>query len=241
MTRYLSLRDIDWTLFCHRSGHQRRRESCRFTAPPSDTAVHAAWWRQLVYVVGGLVLMWMMLAVDYHTIVQPRSAALHRVRIPAAGDLSVSEWRCSGRGAGFRWAADSTIQVSEFVKLVIILLVARYLTELRSDDLDIREMLKLAGLVMIPAGLVLKQPDLGTSLTYFAVLVVGAFLAGLNWKYVATIAVVAVLVLPIRRTFPEGLPEVAIGQLHGSRSGSARRRLPVDSVADRDRLRRDDR
>ena len=83
------------------------------------------------------------------------------------------------------------IQVSEFVKLVIILLVARYLTELRSDELDVREMLKLAGLVMIPAGLVLKQPDLGTSLTYIAVLVVGAFLGGLNWKYVATIAVVA--------------------------------------------------
>jgi rod shape determining protein RodA len=107
-------------------------------------------------------------------------------------------------GAAFfgsrRWipvAGGLHIQVSEFVKLVIILLVARYLTELKTDELDIREMLKLAGLVMIPAGLVLKQPDLGTSLTYIAVLVVGAFLGGLNWKYVAGIAVVALLVLPI--------------------------------------------
>ncbi len=67
------------------------------------------------------------------------------------------------------------LQVSEFVKLVIILLVARYLTELKTDELELREMLKLAGLVVIPTVLVLKQPDLGTSLTYLAILVVGGF------------------------------------------------------------------
>jgi rod shape determining protein RodA len=81
------------------------------------------------------------------------------------------------------------------------LLVARYQNDLRSDALDVREMLKLAGLVMIPAALVLKQPDLGTSLTYIAVLIVGAFLGGLNWKYVATISVVALLVLPVTYRF----------------------------------------
>jgi rod shape determining protein RodA len=77
------------------------------------------------------------------------------------------------------------------------LLVARYLTELKTEELEIQEMLKMAGLVLVPVALVLKQPDLGTSLTYIAVLVVGSFLAGLRWKYVAVIAVVAVVVLPI--------------------------------------------
>jgi rod shape determining protein RodA len=89
------------------------------------------------------------------------------------------------------------LQVSEFVKLVIILLTARYLTDLKTEELEIWEMAKLAGLVLLPAGLVLLQPDLGTCLTYFSVLVTGAFLAGLRWKYVAAIAIVAVLVLPI--------------------------------------------
>jgi rod shape determining protein RodA len=76
-------------------------------------------------------------------------------------------------------------------------LVARYLTDLKTEELEIWEMAKLAGLVAVPAALVLLQPDLGTSLTYLAVLVTGAFLAGLRWKYVATIAIVAVLVLPV--------------------------------------------
>ena len=89
------------------------------------------------------------------------------------------------------------LQVSEFVKLVIILLVARYLTDLKRDELEIREMLILSGLVAVPVVLVLAQPDLGTSLTYIAILVAGAFIAGLRWKYVAAIAVVAVFVVPV--------------------------------------------
>jgi rod shape determining protein RodA len=87
-------------------------------------------------------------------------------------------------------------QVSEFVKLVIILLVARFLTDLKSDVLEARDMLKISGLVVVPMILVLKQPDLGTALTYLPALVVGMFLAGLRWKYMLTIVIVAVAVLP---------------------------------------------
>jgi rod shape determining protein RodA len=81
------------------------------------------------------------------------------------------------------------------------LLVARYLTELKTEEFDIREMAILSLLVAVPTFLVIKQPDLGTALTYVAVLIVGAFVAGLRWKYVAVIAVVAVLVLPLGNHF----------------------------------------
>jgi rod shape determining protein RodA len=89
------------------------------------------------------------------------------------------------------------LQVSEFVKLMIVLLVARYLAELKTEQLEIRELLILTALVAVPAGLVLIEPDLGTSLTYFAILVTGAFLAGLRWTYVAAIAVMAALAMAI--------------------------------------------
>jgi len=59
----------------------------------------------------------------------------------------------------------------------------------------------LSGLVAVPALLVFKQPDLGTALTYVAVLVVGAFIAGLRWKYVAVLAVLTVVVLPVSYQF----------------------------------------
>jgi len=72
---------------------------------------------------------------------------------------------------------------------------------LKTEELDIREMAILSLLVVVPAFLVFKQPDLGTALTYIAVLVTGAFIAGLRWKYVAIIAVVAILALPLGEHF----------------------------------------
>ena len=195
MARYLSLRDIDWPLLAIVLAICMAGVVQIYSAT-LDTSVHGAWWRQLIYVAGGLVLMWMIMAVDYHAITHHvpwlylGSVFLLLVTY-LFGMAEFGSRRWIPLGGGFRF------QVSEFVKLVIILLVARYLTELRSEDLDIRELLKLAGLVLIPAGLVLKQPDLGTALTYFAVLGVGAFLAGLNWKYVAIISVVLALVLPV--------------------------------------------
>ena len=114
-------------------------------------------------------------------------------------------WRRSWSGkqvfGSRRWiplAGGFHLQVSEFVKLVIILLVARFLTEVKTENVEARDMLKLAGLVGLPMLLVMKQPDLGTSLTYLPALVVGAFLAGLRWKYLlCRWRRCSVLVLPV--------------------------------------------
>jgi rod shape determining protein RodA len=196
MARYLSLRDIDWPLFlitllvCGVGVLQ-------IYSATMDTDFHGAWWKQILYVIGGVVLMWMILAIDYHTLLHyvPMlfvGSVLSLLITYAVGESAFGSKRWIPLGGGLH------LQVSEFVKLVIILLVARYLTEyVKTDELEIREMSILSGMVLIPTVLVLKQPDLGTSLTYLAVLIVGAFIAGLRWKYVAVIAIVTVLVLPV--------------------------------------------
>jgi rod shape determining protein RodA len=197
--RHLSLRDIDWTLLlvvmliCGVGVVQ-------IYSATLGTDSHSAWWKQILYIFGGLVLMWIVLSIDFHSLLHhvPLMYALSVVALLGtyvAGESVFGSKRWIPLPGGIH------LQVSEFVKLVIILLVARYLTDLRSDELEIREALKLAGLVLIPAALVLKQPDLGTALTYIAVLVVGVFLAGLHWKYVAAVAVVAIAVLPLSSYF----------------------------------------
>jgi rod shape determining protein RodA len=45
--------------------------------------------------------------------------------------------------------------------------------------------------------LVMKQPDLGTSLTYLPILVIGIFLAGLRWQHAVAIVLVLAVVLPV--------------------------------------------
>jgi rod shape determining protein RodA len=89
------------------------------------------------------------------------------------------------------------LQVSEFVKLVIILMVARYVSELRSDEIKPRDLLKLGVLVGLPAFLVMYQPDLGTGLTYLPILAAGVLIAGVQWRYLAIVAIVGALALPV--------------------------------------------
>ena len=58
-------------------------------------------------------------------------------------------------GGARRWiplAGGFKLQVSEFVKLAILLLVARYLTDLKKDHLDWRDFLKISGIVVIANG-----------------------------------------------------------------------------------------
>jgi rod shape determining protein RodA len=76
-------------------------------------------------------------------------------------------------------------QPSEFVKLVLILMVARYFANLGGRNLTWKEIFKAFALVGIPMLLVLKQPDLGTTLTYTPILVAGLFLGGINFKQAA--------------------------------------------------------
>jgi len=47
------------------------------------------------------------------------------------------------------------------VKLIIIIVLARFFAEVRSDQLDLRDLIKAGLLVGVPLVLILKQPDFG--------------------------------------------------------------------------------
>jgi len=197
--RFFSLRDLDWplmiiTMLICAVGVLQIFSSTR------DSIWQDAWWKQILYIFGGLFLMWIILSVDYHSLLH-HVTLMYLASVAALLITYVIGTQVFGSRRWIPLAGGFHLQVSEFVKLVIILQVARYLTELKTEQLELREMLKLAGLVMVPTILVLKQPDLGTSLTYLAILVAAAFIAGLRWKYMAAIAVVTVLVMPVTYHF----------------------------------------
>jgi rod shape determining protein RodA len=195
MTRYLRPRDLDWTLLII------SLVICGVGVLQIYSATRAtiwqdAWWKQIVYIAAGLLLMWLTVAIDYHTLMN-HVFPMYILSVAALlGVLLIGKQTFGSR----RWipvAGGFHLQVSEFVKLVIILLVARFLTELKTEDLEGRDMAKIAGLVLVPMALVMKQPDLGTALTYVPVLIVGMFLAGMRRKYLVAIGVVVLLVLPV--------------------------------------------
>jgi len=192
MGGYRSLRDLDWGLLVI------TLTICALGILQIYSATHGTkfgniWWKQVLYVTVGLGLLWLIANIDYHTLLGQVPVlyvglivllfALLWIATPVFGARS---WIPLFGGFQF--------QVSEFGKLVIILLVARYLTNLRRDHLGGRELLKLSGLVAIPMALILKQPDFGTAMTYLAILGVGVFLAGLRLRHILIVAVVAVVI-----------------------------------------------
>jgi rod shape determining protein RodA len=195
MRRYLSARDLDWPLLiislviCGVGVLQ-------IYSATRATVWQDAWWKQIIYIFGGLLLMWLTVAIDYHTLMN-RVFPLYGLSVVALLAVLLVGKQAFGSRRWIPLAGGFHLQVSEFVKLVIILLVARFLTELKTEDLEGRDMAKVAGLVAVPMALVMKQPDLGTALTYLPILMVGMFLAGMRWKYLAAIAVVVLLVLPV--------------------------------------------
>ena len=194
MGSYRTLRDLDWALLilslliCGLGVLQ-------IFSATQGTKWQNAWWKQVVWVLAGLLLMWLISSIDYHTL-------LGQVPVLYAGMvvLLLLTFVIGSKIFGARrWIAlpgGVLLQVSEFAKIVVVLMVARFLTELKTEAIHWRDLLKLVGLVGLPMLLVMKQPDLGTSLTYLPILATGIFLAGLRWQYALSIGVLAVLLIP---------------------------------------------
>lgn len=77
------------------------------------------------------------------------------------------------------------MQPSEIMKIALVLALARYYHDLPEEKVS-----SLGGLIIpalmiaLPMGLIIKQPDLGTSLLLAATGVAIVFLAGLSWKVI---------------------------------------------------------
>ena len=196
MAKHRSLRDFDWTLIALTLAICAMGVLQIYSATHDIPAWHDSWWKQVVWISAGLALMWVATLVDYHTMMA-RSVILYALAI--VGLVATFVMGKTVYGAR-RWigVGGFHLQVSEFVKLVIVLLVARYLSDRKGDRaLEGRDLLKLGGLVGAPLILVMAQPDLGTSLTYLPILGIGAFLAGLRWKFVVVTVLLLAVGVPI--------------------------------------------
>jgi rod shape determining protein RodA len=74
------------------------------------------------------------------------------------------------------------------MKLAVPMLAASFLHE-RPLPPNWKNLLALAGMVLLPAGLVAMQPDLGTALLIFATGALVVLMAGLQWQVIAFLGV----------------------------------------------------
>jgi rod shape determining protein RodA len=192
MRRFLSFRDFDWALLglvlvlCAVS-----------VAEIYSTTVHTRFAsfesKQIMFICAGIAGMFILAKIDYHRLLD-WSPWVYFVFL-----LSLVAVRIAGHKAlgARRWIAIGPIQFqpSEWVKLVLILAVARYFANLGGRNLTWREIFKAFAMVGVPMLLVLIQPDLGTSLTYAPILVAGLFLGGISMRQASILIVCGTVLL----------------------------------------------
>ncbi len=87
-------------------------------------------------------------------------------------------------------------QPSEFMKLILILTLARYYDDHRGEIHRLRTFLPPLLLTLLPVGLVLRQPDLGTALLLLLLAAVMTLLAGFKIRYLVAAATVGAATFP---------------------------------------------
>ena len=192
MTRFSTFRDFDWVLLGFVSVLSLI-SVLEIRSATAQTKFHGFDHKQIGFLALGMMLMFFMSLIDYHRLLDiARSAyficvaALVAVLVIGTKHLGARRWIKFPGGIHF--------QPSEWVKLILIVALARYFWGLAGRDLTWGDVGKAFALVGMPMLLVLKQPDLGTALTYVPVLLMGLFLGGIRLRQ-AGILMVAVLVV----------------------------------------------
>jgi len=149
--------------------------------------------RQVLWVAIGLALALIIMTIDYHVLFDIAPilygiGVILLIYLLVWGQVTanVKSWIRIG---GFQF------QPSEFMKVFTALMVARYFDSNDRAYLDVRSFATVMGIIGLPVGLIIVQPDFGTAASFFPLFAVAMFFGGIRpkvWVAMVTAAAVAV-------------------------------------------------
>jgi rod shape determining protein RodA len=150
--------------------------------------------KQAIFACIGFGMMLLFAKLDYHYLTH-YSWALYIL-----GILSLMAVLALGHTAfgSTRWFNLGPIQIqpSEFAKLAAILLLANYFAEHGGDARSLRTLIISFAIVLPCMGLVFIQPDLGTSIMFFATWLGIVLIAGVSKRHLMILGAAGVALLP---------------------------------------------
>jgi rod shape determining protein RodA len=185
-------RDFDWLLTLLAIGIVVFGTWQIYNAQPGE----GYWRKQLIGLAISLGVMFAVAFTDYRKLVHFAPAfyafglfLLVIVLIPGVG------LKINGQRAWIKTPVVGQFQPSEFVKIPTVLMLAYYFGRVRQRTLAWREMLVGAGILALPVGLILLEPDAGQAITYLPLLAVVLFLSSIRmWLVIASLALSVVLI-----------------------------------------------
>jgi rod shape determining protein RodA len=97
-----------------------------------------------------------------------------------------------------RWIVigGTQIQPSEIAKLIVIIAIAKYVSDHQESIRELRVFLTSLALAAIPAVLVFLEPDLGSAVIFAAIWLGMVIVAGARWRHVGSLFAVALIAIP---------------------------------------------
>ena len=149
--------------------------------------------KQIIGIAGGLVVMVIVSLIDYGTILKFRRpiyllavVLLAVIFIPGVGDNT---------GGATRWiqvTSSFKFQPSEFCKILLIIFFAGFFMKYKDQLNTWKTILLSLILAGIPLALIVKEPDLSTTIATTMIFITLLFVAGLSYKIVAGVLALSV-------------------------------------------------
>ncbi len=144
--------------------------------------------RQILGMILGIVVMAAVALIDYDVVLQFSwvyylAVVVLLVLVLLIGDSSGGATRWIDFGIRF--------QPSELGKILLILFFSSYLMRHEDDINNAKFLLKTALIAAVPLALIVKEPDLSTTIVTFLIIAILLFATGLSYKIVGTVIGIA--------------------------------------------------
>jgi rod shape determining protein RodA len=151
-------------------------------------------WDQAAIAVVGLILLFVAAVVDYRLLANlQRPIYLATVGVLAATLIVGNEQLGARRWLG---VGNFLIQPSEFSKILIVLILAKFLADREKQAEKLRTVALSFALIVIPVLLIYRQPDLSTAISLLVAWGVMVVVAGMRPLHMALLGCVVLVLLP---------------------------------------------
>ena len=171
------------------------------TADPDASGLENQAVQKAVLGAVGLGLAFVMAQIDYrvlHGVAGPvflvGILALILVLLLGNFDLGARRWFELG---------PIVVQPSEFMKIAAIVGFAKYLSDRSDSTRSLSTVVISLGMLLVPAGLIFLQPDLGTALIFGAIWMAMVFVAGARWWHLLMPIGIALAAFPFAWFFAQ--------------------------------------
>jgi len=158
--------------------------------------------RQLAFAVVGILIMLLLTRADYHLLGYGATGLYMAAMAALVFVLMVSSTVYGAR----RWIeiAGTPVQPSEITKLVLIIVMAKYLTDRQEQIGQLKTFLASLGIALVPIILVFAEPDLGSAVIFVAIWLAMIIIAGARSRHI----------LGLFASFAVAMPFVLIGLIN---------------------------